>query len=257
LCDEAEENNLGDRVLYERWMRWDTCSLCEQQYHGVVRCALGWACWKTYVDRPETDWTGSAINQLGNGLHAVGQNEDALSVMEAELSTLQRVGADKESILVTQNNLANSYEALGRKEQAMSMRRDVYSGRLKFSGDEHLTTLIAANNYALSLNDLKRFEETRALLRKTIPVARRVLGESREIMLWMRWNYAKALYKDDASTLDDLRKAVTTLEETERAARRVLGGAHPITAGIERDLRNARAVLRARETPSSSSPGSS
>ena len=48
---------------------------------------------------------------------------------------------------------------------------------------------------------------------------------------------------------DDLREAVTTLEDTERIARRVLGGAHPTTTGIERDLRKSRAVLRARETP--------
>ena len=26
--------------------RWGTCSLCEQNYHGVVMGALGWACWK-------------------------------------------------------------------------------------------------------------------------------------------------------------------------------------------------------------------
>ena len=32
----------------------DTCSLCEQEYHGDVQCALGWACWKTYVGRSET-----------------------------------------------------------------------------------------------------------------------------------------------------------------------------------------------------------
>ena len=39
------------------------------------------------------------------------------------------------------------------------------------------------------------------------------------------------------------------LEEIEPTARRVLGGAHPITAGIERDLQEAREVLRSRETP--------
>ena len=60
--------------------------------------------------------------------------------------------------------------------------------------------------------------------------------------------YAKALYKDDAATLDDLREAVTTLVETERTARRVLGGAHPLTAQIEGGLRKSRAKLRARET---------
>ena len=81
-------------------------------------------------------------------------------------------------------------------------------------------------------------------------MARRVLGERNELMLGMRWNYAKALYLDDGATLDDLHEAVTTLEDTERTARRVLGGAHPLTNNIEGDLREARAALRARETPS-------
>ena len=65
----------------------------------------------------------------------------------------------------------------------------------------------------------------------------------------MRWNYAETIYEDDGATLGDLRTAVTTLEEIERTARRVLGGAHPITTGIESALRKARAVLGARETP--------
>ena len=50
------------------------------------------------------------------------------------------------------------------------------------------------------------------------------------------------------ASLDDLREAVTTLEETERIARRVLGGAHPLTSAIEDDLRDARATLRPRDT---------
>ena len=41
---------------------------------------------------------------------------------------------------------------------------------------------------------------------------------------------------------------MTTLEDVERTARRVLGAAHPDVIGIERSLRNARA-LHARETP--------
>ena len=84
-----------------------------------------------------------------------------------------------------------------------------------------------------------------------MPVARRVLGESNDLTLRMNWTYAWALYADPDATLDDLREAVTTLEELERTARRVLGGAHPITTTIEGTMQNARAVLRAREeTPS-------
>ena len=51
------------------------------------------------------------------------------------------------------------------------------------------------------------------------------------------------------ATLDDLHEAVTTLEDTVRIARRVLGGAHPLTSSIERSLRRSRAALCARETP--------
>ena len=53
--------------------------------------------------------------------------------------------------------------------------------------------------------------------------------------------------KDAGATLDDLREAVKTLDETERTARRVLGGSHPATAGMEKSLQNARTTLRVRE----------
>ena len=58
-----------------------------------------------------------------------------------------------------------------------------------------------------------------------------------------------AIYSDAGATLDDLRDAVTTLQDAERTARRVFGGLHPTTTGIEKDLRKARATLAARETP--------
>ena len=61
--------------------------------------------------------------------------------------------------------------------------------------------------------------------------------------LTMRWVYAQSLYKDTGATLDDVREAVTTLEEIERTGRRVLGGAHPTTVEIDDELRYARAAL--------------
>ena len=95
------------------------------------------------------------------------------------------------------------------------------------------------------LEHLERFEEAKALLRKTTPVARRVLGENHFLTLRMRRKYVQAIYWDTVATLDDLREAVTTLEDSERIARRVLGGSHPRTTGTERQLRYARATLRA------------
>ena len=240
---EAEERNLDDEAFDARWARWHTCRLCEQEFHGVVSHALGWACWKTYLGQSNNDDRASAMTQLGNGLYSAGHFEDALSVREALLSTLRRLGADEEILLDAQSNVASTYADLGQLEKALSMEQDIYSDSVQLLGEENRDTLEAAGNLAITLRDLERFQEARSVLRNAIPLARRVLGESDQFALAMRSNYAEALYRDDGATLADLSEAVTTLEETEQTARRVLGGAHPTTASIQGFLAKSRNVL--------------
>ena len=119
------------------------------------------------------------------------------------------------------------------------------------------------------------FEEGAAPLAERLRVHNRMrirpVGLRRDLLRvepWACWraNYARALYEDPGATLDNVREAVTTLDETARIARRVLGGSHPVTQVIDKCLRNAalrvragiqvegvvrasRAALRARETP--------
>ena len=153
------------------WAHWYKCRQCKQDYHGAVACALGWACWKTYVGRPETDSAGQlamgsarqlAMGLLGSGLSAGGHYEDALSVQEAMLSLLSRLVAAGERILIAQSpsldirpygralfgmlekriliaqtNLARTYDQLGRLEPALDLKRDIYSGRLRLYGAVH------------------------------------------------------------------------------------------------------------------------
>ena len=255
LVAEGEENNLDYEAMQPRWDRWTQCSLCEQSYHSVVRCALGWACWKTFVGRPEMDPTRQlALCLLGKGLSAGGHYEDALVVQEAELATGRRVGTSENAnhMLTVKSNLAKTYQSLDRSEEALSLRQEVYSRTLKLHGKEHGRTLQAASNYVSSLIGLKRFQQAKKLLRKSIPAARRVLGESNQITLHLRCNYAQSLCCNAAATLPELREAVTTFEDVERIARRVLGGAHPFTTGVEDSLRKLRDALTTRETPSGS-----
>ena len=101
--------------------------------------------------------------------------------------------------------------------------------------------------------NLERYEEAKSLLRRTMPVARRVLGESNVITLKLLWVHAQTLYKDDSATLADLRGLVNTLADSARVARRVYGRTHPVVAGTQYHLGQSRAALAARETPS---PGS-
>ena len=200
-----------------------------------------------YLGQPETDNArGCAMTVLGNALSAAEHHEDALSVRETQLAMVRRLGDSVENILIAQGNLVDTYACLGRLDEAHDVRRQVYFGWIKLHGEEHYDTLREANNYAFSLLRLQRFEEVKSLIRKTMPVARRVLGEGHGLTLKMRSRYAAALFKGPSATLDDVRKAVTTLEETEQTARRVLGGAHPLTMDIEGELQDARAALYAR-----------
>ena len=116
------------------------------------------------MGRLEADWPRRlAINVLGNGLSEAGHDDDALSVGEAELAMMRRLGAPEASILVVQSNLANTYSSLGRFEEALSMERGVYFGRLRLHGEEHEYTLRSASNYASSFISLERFEEAKSL----------------------------------------------------------------------------------------------
>jgi hypothetical protein len=264
LVAEAEEKNSDDI----QWHRWDTCSLCEQDYHGVVACALGWACWKTYLGRPADHWTrrannlmltsrgqvrSMAMNVLGCGLSLAaraGHDEDAssvhearLSVFETRLSILRRHGVPREQTLPVLSHLTGLYQELERHEEAMRMARDAYDGHLEVYGGKHRGTLVAASEYAFSLFNLERFEEAKVLLRRTIPMARHVLGEENVTTLRMRGCYAETLYTNDDATLDEKREAVKELGETTRTARHVLGDAHPLTVQIEDTLGKSLASL--------------
>ena len=155
-------------------MRWHTCSLCEQTYHGVVQCALGWACWKTYLGRPETDPARLlAMQLLGNGLSAARHHEDALPVREAELAiACGALAHQKKTFSACRDQSCEhvSHAWTGPTCPTYAARRILWT--LKIYGEEHEQTLIAANNYAIVLVRLERFKEARSLLRKTIPVAR-------------------------------------------------------------------------------------
>ena len=83
-------------------------------------------------------------------------------------------------------------------------------------------------------------------------MARRVCGENTELTLGLRTNYGRVLCQDGGSTLNDIREAVTTLEETQRTARRVLGGSHPLVEKIASYLLAARTILATYKTPSPS-----
>ena len=247
LVAEAEANNLGVEAFNSRWARWNTCSLCEQDYHGVVRCALSWACWKTYVGRSEGEVSEArsyAMTELGNGLHDAEHHEDALSVREARLSLERRHGVSEESMLVAQSNLANSLIMCGQFEKALSLNREIYAKNAELYGRNHGVTLITARNLASCLVDtLQQFDEARAFLRDRIPEAIRTLGTDDGITFRLQRMYAQSLYGNADASLEDVTAAIATLEDVDRRQTRTYGASHPQTESTRRRLAEARAKL--------------
>ena len=172
LMDEVEENNLCDRALEKRWGRWHSAA-SEQNYHGIVACALGWACWKTYVGRPETDQVREVPCGCSGTCYSMRATTRTLLARQAELSLMKRVGAPGDHMLAVQTRVGYSYNALGRHEEGLPLQRDVYSGRLKLHGENHQETIWSAGYLANSLYRTRRFDEGKALLRKVIRRAAR------------------------------------------------------------------------------------
>ena len=80
------------------------------------------------------------MKQLGIGLSDAERHEDALSVQEAELSMLRRLGASEVRILGAQSNLAIRMDAWTARRGPVDAKRDVYSGRLRLAVEEHRQT---------------------------------------------------------------------------------------------------------------------
>ena len=240
---EARENNLGLKALDERWARWHTCSLCKQRYHGFVNCALGWACWKTYLGRPEENRDRiDAMTGLGNGLSEARQYEDALSVKEAMLSSLQRLNASEDIILRTKMNVAITYTILHRDKSAIKLHREAYVGFKRLHGVSHQCTINAAQNLVNALGKSGDFAAAKALLREQIPYMRQ-LGPDSSRTLQLRLLLAMCLNEDNNATRGDIEESVTILEDVDRRARRVLGGNHPLAAQVHGALERSRRRL--------------
>ena len=143
LVEEAEENNLGREVILSdpRFGKFSKCGLCEQEHYGDVRCALGWACWKTYVGRPESEeirWL--ALVQVGIGLHDNARYAEALVAFQGFLDYLRRHGAREEDTLCAQTNDANCLWRLGRADEGLRIERHVFSASREISVSyTHLT----------------------------------------------------------------------------------------------------------------------
>ena len=264
LVAEVEENKLGGKALDERWKRWYACNQCEQWYHGKAGCALGWACWKTYVGRPLETSTRrvEALTVLGNALFMTGDEHGgidpesakmALKVYEVALAVrVKHYSFDPQGQIITlKGNIAGCLSELGRTAEAIVARRGIFDQLKQVGGVADRETLQAGVNLSIDMIRLQRIDELDAFLRENelLVTAQRVLGREHEYTIRLKWAHAHALRVDKST--DAVRGVVEALEDVCLTSRRVFGNEHPQTLGYEQGLAGAREILRNRlENPS-------
>ena len=214
LVRQAQVTAEGDVGVQANWRRWDTCGLCHNEIVGNVRCALGWACWKTYVGRLENQTLyNMVISQLAAGLFEGDRSAEAAVVLEAQLAAELRTLNRPANILAIRSNLANCYTKLDRLEEALPIHCAVYEA----NGD-----LVAAMNYIQSLVQMNQFATARAVGRKELPAIRK-LGLDHDLALNFRRNYAGAIFGDDNATVDEQREGIAMLQDVATRWARVFG----------------------------------
>jgi len=244
---EKEELNTGEGLL-----KWQKCFDCGQGFHGAVCLALGWGAWKTYLGRKDTDgYRCISMALLGGALRMSSRLEEALPVLEAHSVLVRRYWShDEENILCSQGSIASCLANLGRHDESLVLKREVFAKFVALLGATHERTILTGANLTVSLNQRKLFGETKTLVRdKLLPAARRSLGADHDLTLKLNQNLSAALQLSPEHTRDDLLEAQTIMQDVIQRRRRVFGPAHPNTLraeAAEATLSRMRQVQRRR-----------
>ena len=215
--------------------RWWQCRLCEQEFYGAVACALGWACWKTYLVRPETDYLREFAMQILADLLAKGSDvKTRLSILTIILRRRHEIGDQKSVIISVRSQIADCLEKLERYDEAHDVRRANYEASADMA---EMVALHYATDLGASLVQQERMQpgaaEALEFTRDVVDRARRLWGDDHGNTHKALQIYAMALYFDTKCSPEGLAEAETIISDMARAWRRKLGPSNPGTQCME------------------------
>nr|WP_272902860.1 tetratricopeptide repeat protein [Streptomyces sp. BA2] len=168
--------------------------------------------------------TGCAIDQSG----AIDVGE---SLCLAALDRASGLDADHPVVLQLRHQLAWDSAAMGRRNQAEAMYRQVFVARRRLLGEDYPDTLVTRHELAWIAAAQERREEAESGYRRVLPALRRVLGEEHIATLFTRHEHGWALANQ--GRLED---AEAELRSVLRTRRQVLGEEHPHTLATLHEL---------------------
>jgi tetratricopeptide (TPR) repeat protein len=266
----ADEMSRSWASTQDNFRLWESCRLCGKRYHGDVKRAMGWACWRAHLSKPADNMVRrAAMDMLAGSLAQNGRYDEALDTYRASLDIVHHLNPSlltdhpvvsfqlAQSCMALQTNIANTLMLLGRYDEGISRHRRVLQGKELMFREEGMppgafTPRVAqtcAEDRLLSILNLctalieceptsgTMLREARSLLRANMADAQRVFGPNSNYheyaFLW-RGNYARTIYYDEGASEDDLREAGEVADAAYEAARRTFGEDHPLTLKLGR-----------------------
>ena len=241
----AVEDDMSREDPHERWSRWNTCRLCHQPMRGKVKCALGWACWKTYAGEYNSHNGQCSLNVVqaltgcGLGLRDAGKHTEALAVFQTVLEGSKHAAlahtAHAHFILVAETNLASSFEDLGRHKESLAIRRGLIERTKACHGATSDDTFIDALNLANSLLELKKFDEVKALLPEYVASACATNGPDHRLTLKLRFTLCRARGLVHDGSFEEVVESDKELADIDRRVRRIFGERNAFVDLIKRE----------------------
>ena len=242
----------GREPLDTRFARWNQCRLCGQYYTKTVRCALGWACWKTYLSRDDPRYVkGSggfgiralAMNTLGGGLVMVRRHKDALNVFNALWMYSRSLGIPEAGLINIHANMARCYGNLGLREEQLTQTRRIFKVKEEVFGTSDKETILEAVSLSRTLLETKGYAENATMLRRMIPAATRSIGRDHYLTLKLRWYFACTRVEPANATLEDMVEAEKDLAIVAKTWRRIFGDANDEMRDVMSCLRTTRKTI--------------
>ena len=154
----------------------------------------------------------------GGGLSALVDSQSAISKAKRSL------GYHHSDTLAAMSNLAATYSALGRHQDALLVKEEVLRANRKILGEGHLATLTSMNNLASTYLALGRHQDALYMQEGVLAARREILGQHHPDSLAAMTNLASIYWA--LGRLDD---ALLVQEEVVAPSRKILGERHPDT----------------------------
>ncbi|NOX23387.1 MAG: tetratricopeptide repeat protein [Actinobacteria bacterium] len=151
----------------------------------------------------------------------------------SELANISRrvLDFDHPTALVTRNNLASSYQAAGRTDEAVELREQALADCEHILGTDHADSLTSRNNLASSYQAAGRTDEAIRLKEQVLADRLRILGTEHPNTLASRNNLV--LSYQAAGRIDE---AIELGEQVLADSERILGTEHPNTLTSRNNL---------------------